>query len=93
MVKVLNVTIDDHLMNDIVEDARPQGMNKSEWVRRLLSYGWEAERTRREQTNKDMRMAGSTHPTTQFTTSQSTPLYNRVVPGGIIEALIEGMRT
>lgn len=40
MVKVLNVTVDDWIMDTIVEESRPEGMNKSEWVRQLLVQGY-----------------------------------------------------
>jgi hypothetical protein len=88
MVKVLNVTIDDHLMDDIIEEARPEGMNKSEWVRRLLSYGWQVERAKREQTiTTEMRMAGFEPATTRI---NQTPFIN---PTGFVAQIIGGMRS
>ena len=37
----LNATIADHVYKDIVEDARPKGMNRSEWVEELILKGFE----------------------------------------------------
>ncbi len=41
MVKTLTVSIDNWIMDEIVDNGKPEGIGKSEWTRNLLTIGWE----------------------------------------------------
>lgn len=78
MATKLSISLNDYIVDQIVEANRPTNTSRSEWIEQLILRGWEEKQR--------MRMAGFEHPTSSLSHGNNTSFINPVVPDGFIAA-------